>query len=152
MTPPQVWEIQARIIIAAEAWRKKQPDRAWQALSLMEPAGYHFEFAALAILALARGLTLQGRVDSHPACAQVKAITGSPVEAAWDEDGCFIRVNGVPWARGDAFDMGREFYALVGFNQAPAAAWDALIAQVGEDRASEIVETFCRDEFIVNAR
>lgn len=143
---PPAWEVQARGRIAADRWRAEQPDRAWQALSRMEPAGYHFEFAALAILALARGLTLQGRVDHHPACAQAGAILGSSVEAAWDEDGCFIRVNGVPWARGDAFTMGREFYALVGFNQAPAAAWDALVAQVGEDRAREIERGFCRHE------
>ncbi len=111
---------------------------AWQALSRMEGPGYHYEFAAAAIVALQRGLPLAAIVQAHPALASFgeRAPVGAVVRACLGElpldPGPFeLYVAGRLWVSGDAFDVGREFYALVGFNQAPAAAWEALEKQGG---------------------
>ena len=122
-----------------------RPDRAWVAISRLESPGYHFEFAALAILALARGLDLESFLDIF-GVPELMEYRGATVKASHDPSGdIVIRIGCEEWSRGDAFDMGREFYSLVGFNQAPGAAWDALIAQVGEETANLIASTFCRE-------
>ena len=137
---PAVWEVLLRSRTEAQRFELEQTGRCWRTLVAIDGPGYHYEFGSLAIMALCHGLRLEGVADRHPAVAQVGVVMGSPVVAVPDGDGVLVQVNGVPWARGDAFEMGREFYALVGFNGAPGAAWDALVAAFGEDGARDVAQ------------
>ena len=110
-------------------------------MSACDGPGYHYEFAYAAIVALQRGLALQGTVQAHPGLQQLPGggpPAGAEVRACHTDMGLALLVGGRCWLFGDAFDVGREFYALVGFNKAPWAAHQALRAQVGEAVAEAV--------------
>ena len=109
---PAVWEVLLRSRTEAQRFELEQTGRCWRTLVAIDGPGYHYEFGSLAIMALCHGLRLEGVADRHPAVAQVGVVMGSPVVAVPDGDGVLVQVNGVPWARGDAFEMGREFYGI----------------------------------------
>lgn len=114
---------------------------AWRAVAACDGPGYHYEFAYAAIVALARGLPLAGHVQAHPGLQALPGggpPAGAPVRACCTDMGLAVLVAGVPWLFGDAFDVGREFYALVGFNEAPWAAYEAIRAQAGEAVAAQV--------------